>query len=104
MLRQNIVMLRQNIVMLRQNIAMLRQNIPIDISRKQCRDVALLRLIKGFGQRIIKFGRCLMLRQNIPLHSKTRSVRFPTSLQNQKRIAYLFQNACKITMKLQRNH
>ncbi len=26
----------------------------------ECRDVALLRLIKGCGQRIIKLGRCLL--------------------------------------------
>jgi hypothetical protein len=26
----------------------------------RCRDVALLRLIKGFRQRIVQFGRCLI--------------------------------------------
>ena len=32
----------------------------IDISENDCRDVALLRLYKGFRQRIINFWRCLM--------------------------------------------
>ncbi len=32
----------------------------LDFCWKRCRDVALLRLIKGFGQRIVQFGRCLL--------------------------------------------
>ena len=34
----------------------------LDISENDCRDVAVLRLYKGFRQRIIKFGRCLLNR------------------------------------------
>jgi hypothetical protein len=36
---------------------------PIDISENECRDVALLRLYKGFRQRIINFWRCPMVEE-----------------------------------------
>jgi hypothetical protein len=38
----------------------------LDISENECRDVAVLRLYKGFRQRIIKFGRCLLWNFMLP--------------------------------------